>query len=621
MKEELSKFLGCAALLVSLIVLSFGAARAEDPDSTKIDEAIRRGMEYLIRMQRIDGTWNNYSPGNNIGQTALCALALRKAGLDRDHPAILKALNYLSHHSPKRTYDLAVLLALLEAVGPQGREDWIERCASMLLDTQISHLWAYPTGAVDMSNTQYAALGLHAASSCGFKKGLKVWKDLLKGVTSEQAEDGGWGYHRNSNPTGAMTCAGLTCLYVCQLELGKEAGRKGLTGTSRTALERGLAWMDQHFRADRNPRPYENPKNYRWTYYYLYGVERVGSLSGRRCFGEHDWYKEGAQWLLRKQNKKEGRWSSAYGESEMNTAFALLYLSRATSSVYTKVSREHLLVSEIGEEDEKKDIVIACNRKNPGFLWIDSWSDEVAEKYGIDGGAKRIRVEKVEYLSNDDPLGTVEEETSGGVATRFALPYHFTENGDHEFFARVTCRSEDGMQEATFESGGIKLFVHNVLTERDQVYMEDVGTNLIGKSEVHVTTSSAWDHNWRGSRAVDGLQGTGWLSAKVEEDGAPWIKLDMDDPIRANRLKVSHTMAHHFDKGHYGRATQILVVINRGAQKFKAPLGPEENVKYEMSFKTTRIREIRIEVLKKVEGHRHTASGFAEIELFYIPAE
>ena len=118
---------------------------------------------------------------------------------------------------------------------------------------------------------------------------------------------------------------------------------------------------------------------------------------------------------------------------------------------------------------------------------------------------------------------------------------------------------------------------------------------------------------------MDGRQGTAWLSAKPESDGAPWIKFSFPDPPRANMLKVTHAISNHFEPKRFGRAVRILVHINRGSQKITADLGNEDNVKYAIPFRTTRVRDIKIEMLDREKGTHHTAAGFAEIELFMVP--
>ena len=65
-------------------------------------------------------------------------------------------------------------------------------------------------------------------------------------------------------------------------------------------------------------------------YYYLYALERVGALTQRKWIGRHDWYREGAEELFRRQSQ-DGSWTSGGPESaEVDTCFALLFLKRAT---------------------------------------------------------------------------------------------------------------------------------------------------------------------------------------------------------------------------------------------------------------------------------------------------
>ena len=43
-------------------------------------------------------------------------------------------------------------------------------------------------------------------------------------------------------------------------------------------------------------------------FYCLYGIERAGRLTGRRFFGEHDWYRVGCEYLVSIQ-EENGSWN------------------------------------------------------------------------------------------------------------------------------------------------------------------------------------------------------------------------------------------------------------------------------------------------------------------------
>ena len=67
-----------------------------------------------------------------------------------------------------------------------------------------------------------------------------------------------------------------------------------------------------------------------WHLYWLYAVERVGILLGTEFLGRHEWYPEGAKFLLESQGA-DGSWKGqSIGGAVADTCFALLFLRRAT---------------------------------------------------------------------------------------------------------------------------------------------------------------------------------------------------------------------------------------------------------------------------------------------------
>jgi hypothetical protein len=97
-------------------------------------------------------------------------------------------------------------------------------------------------------------------------------------------------------------------------------------------LQRGIDWMADHFAVTEN---FGNGQT--WRYYYLYGLERAGRLTGQRFFGRHDWYREGTERLVHDQNPVQGFWLGS-GPVENNqpviaTSFAVLFLAKGRSPV------------------------------------------------------------------------------------------------------------------------------------------------------------------------------------------------------------------------------------------------------------------------------------------------
>src|SRR5262249_21626107 len=101
-------------------------------------------------------------------------------------------------------------------------------------------------------------------------------------------------------------------------------------GGINVPLQRGTDWLSRNFYVSQN---YGNAQQ--WKYYYLYGLERAGRLTGQRFFGEHDWYREGAEHLVHNQDNLEGYWRGQLYEdtTQVATSFALLFLAKGRAPV------------------------------------------------------------------------------------------------------------------------------------------------------------------------------------------------------------------------------------------------------------------------------------------------
>jgi len=99
------------------------------------------------------------------------------------------------------------------------------------------------------------------------------------------------------------------------------------------AKRSGLAWIQRNYSVRGCP-----PAAGFWSVfhlYYLYSLERVGVLYGIKEISGHDWYLEGAVLLVRDQ-RTDGGWLSYDEIPVVDTAFALLFLKKATLKVATK---------------------------------------------------------------------------------------------------------------------------------------------------------------------------------------------------------------------------------------------------------------------------------------------
>ena len=76
------------------------------------------------------------------------------------------------------------------------------------------------------------------------------------------------------------------------------------------------------------------------AYYALYGIERMGALADQATLGRRDWFAEGRKFLAATQSPG-GNFSAQYGEGP-NTAWAVLFLTKATSKTIRKIQLRRL---------------------------------------------------------------------------------------------------------------------------------------------------------------------------------------------------------------------------------------------------------------------------------------
>jgi hypothetical protein len=326
-------------ILIALMALALRAAplAAQSVSSQEVADAVEKGKAHLK-----GGVVNTPAPirGDRPGMqgsgvVTLGVLALLNANVPPDDPSVAQIIPDIADMENSVTYLVALKCQVLAAAGPAKYAKPLQGAATWLAQAQLDNgAWTYGGGGGrglgDHSNTQYALQGLHEAAKAGAKVPREVWARAAKHFQNTQISDGGWGYTENDRRSyGSMTVAGLASLYICGESLEAGGPKRFENGaypdcgrySQNDAIVRGLAWMERNFSAR------ENPGMKAWLYYYLYGMERVGMISGIRAFGAHDWYREGARYLVGAQ-KPSGSWGLDY-----DTAFAILFLAKGNRPV------------------------------------------------------------------------------------------------------------------------------------------------------------------------------------------------------------------------------------------------------------------------------------------------
>jgi hypothetical protein len=223
----------------------------------------------------------------------------------------------------------------------------------------------------DNSNTQFGLLGLWAARKHGVPVDRNLDLVVERFIQSQNANTGGWPYTGMNvgmdQGTPSMTCAGLLGLAT-----GVARREERLTKPEKkpdpapkdkdppksndpfftpapkpaeknppkrppdrldVAVWRGLAGLGVTLvESVRNGRGRlvlaPNGGFGRDDLYFFWSLERVGVVYGLEKIGGIDWYETGAETLVRTQ-AADGSWGNAGYDANVNTAFALLFLTRS----------------------------------------------------------------------------------------------------------------------------------------------------------------------------------------------------------------------------------------------------------------------------------------------------
>jgi hypothetical protein len=343
---------------------------AEKVDPVKVDGAIKKGVAYL------KSQIGKYGSINKRRSEELLLWVFAHTGVPENDPDFEKLFKTVTETPLEWTYNVSLQAMILEEIDRVKYQPRIAQCAQFLLDNQCQNgQWGYgeldpfakdtPTGggkkAVasgskskaekpipgqrtkpkvlntmtvkqmkrgpakgDNSNSQYAALGLRACHDAGIvlppeviEQAEKWWRD---GIGAD-----GWGYlSRNDSGYGSMTAGAVGALTI-YLYI------QGHPWLKDKDVQTGMDWLAKNFSVTENPKtPEAGGGQGGWQYYYLYALERAGIFYGTETFGPHEWYVEGANYLLGQQHE-DGSWMTKGADHAIwDTSFAILFLRRAT---------------------------------------------------------------------------------------------------------------------------------------------------------------------------------------------------------------------------------------------------------------------------------------------------
>jgi hypothetical protein len=300
------------------------SAADEHVTGADVERVLKKGREQVLKILEL------YR--RPVGYTALSVMSVINAGTPSDDAVVSSSIDYIIKNAEMINegyggpYEAGLVNILLGMLKDQKYKRVAEKMVRKLERCQMRD-----GGWGDNSRTQFALLGLKAAEDLGVEVPQAMFTNARKYVEGGQNRDGSWGYQPSnavfhgavSAGYGSMTAAGIGSMFIIHEHNMKNATVCG-AAMDDPFVRRGLDWLAAHFSVLQNPL-----QQGAHHYYYLYALERIGVMAGQKFIGGHDWYREGADYLVGAQ-RDTGIWDA---EPPVSTEFALLFLGKGRAPV------------------------------------------------------------------------------------------------------------------------------------------------------------------------------------------------------------------------------------------------------------------------------------------------
>jgi hypothetical protein len=291
-------------------------------------DAIDRGLAYLVSRQRDDGSFESSGYGRNVAVCALAGMAFMSSGsMPGRGPygeQVSKCIRYLldhaqdngfivdpdgASHGPMYGHGFATLfLAEVYGMTPDSSvRDALEAAVNVIIASQNEDGgWRYKVDSTDadISVTICEIMALRAARNAGIMVPSETVDRCIDYVKRSQNADGGFMYMVHGGPSAfPRSAAGVVALYSAGIYEGEE-------------IERGIEYLRQF-----TPRRHNAPRESHFFYGQYYAVQAMWHAGGENW---RRWYPAARDTLVGMQ-LDNGSWSDSICY-EYGTAMACLVL-------------------------------------------------------------------------------------------------------------------------------------------------------------------------------------------------------------------------------------------------------------------------------------------------------
>ena len=315
-------------LLVAWLMLCFGLVQkasaqelfqeAADFSPELLEKVYTRGVQFLIRTQKADGFWPDVPYGSEPAVVALSTVCMLAHGDDPDHgpyaEAIKRGIEFiLKQRNPTTGYIGRTMynhgfstLALAEAYGALQDSrigPALEQAVRLIIQSQAKNpfgAWRYSPESSDADTTVSGAqmVALFAARNAGIGVPEEAIQKGIRFFLRCQTPEGGFGYTSAAGPNGTRTA--IACL-VMALAKDKKS----------PAFDSAFKYLQRA------------PQDVSYQQYYLYYAAQAYFQASPKLW--KDWNRKNIQALAASQ-AADGSWEGQFG-STFSTSASLLSLA------------------------------------------------------------------------------------------------------------------------------------------------------------------------------------------------------------------------------------------------------------------------------------------------------
>jgi len=314
-----------------------------------------KGINWLRQQQLSNGSWSS-DPAN----TSFAILSMLNAGFKESDSTVSKGITYiLSRVNPngsvhnvsgRYTYYTSIAILPLVATHNSAYHDEITKMRSWLIDAQWDES-SYYGGNVspsaiqyggfgygnssrpDLSNTQWALMGLKAADKELGLSASSTYSKALVFIDRQRNTDGGSCYCREGGGAWAESIHTMTSASVWSYSL---CG----VGSSDSRVSAGIQWLTDRYSLTNND-------GWGWwsEYYYKVTFAKALVMTHKTKLGIHDWFMELSE-KLRAEQQAAGNWpDTGMNGAEMSTCWAIMALQTRTLPPDADVTMSIILAS------------------------------------------------------------------------------------------------------------------------------------------------------------------------------------------------------------------------------------------------------------------------------------